>query len=454
VTRVVHLHIGTPKSGTTWLQSILDGNRERLAAAGVLVVGERHLDRVQAGLQLREDPRLESLPEHRRAMWDRLVAEIAAWPGERAVLSYELFSAATAEQAARALTDLAAYDVHVVITARDLARTVPSAWQERLKFGLTDPLAAWVPPAAPRSEWGWRTTDPAEVATRWAGSLPPDHLHLVTLPRTRSDETLLWQRFREACALPEVDYDLGVTRANASLGAVGAELLRRVNAELAPVIASSRERSVWLRDLLAHRVLAPLDRTAMAVTPEQYADAEAHARSAIATIRERGWAVHGDLEDLEARPFDGVLPEESSDAQLLDVAVRAIAALVLDARAQEAERSTGSAGSAGSAGDRSGRPGRSAAELARVDAEPTAGHGMRGRAGRMLRRAASPYIQNRSDALEARIAQLEAEVALSRRLQLRVAELTDVVTELLLPAHQRRRDVEQSALVAYRRESL
>jgi hypothetical protein len=437
VTRVVHLHIGTPKSGTTWLQSILDGNRDRLAAAGVLVVGERQVDRVQAGLQLREDPRLEQLPERRRTMWDRLVAEIAAWPGERAVLSYELLCAASGEQAARALADLAAYDVHLVITARDLARTVPSAWQERLKFGATGTLGEWVPPTGPRAEWGWRTTDPAEVAERWSGALPADHVHIVTVPRSRADETALWERFREACGLPALDYDLTTTRANESLGAVGAELLRRVNAELAPAIPGSRERSVWLRDLLAHRVLVPLDRTPLGLAPAQLAEAREHADAAVATIGERGWAVHGDLADLAAESFDGSLPEESDEADLLGVAVAAIAALVLDARGRAAAETAAPASVAGPVATETGR--RS---------------GVRGAAARMVRRAAAPYVQSRTDALEARIAELEAQVVRSRQLQLRVAELTDVVTELLLPAQLRQESIVHPTLTRYRQEGL
>ena len=94
---------------------------------------------------------------------------------------------ASAEQAARALKDLAAYDVHVVVSARDLGRSVASAWQERLKFGLTTPLEGWQPKpeSAESSEWGWRTLDPSGVAERWGSTLPPDHVHVVTAPRPR-----------------------------------------------------------------------------------------------------------------------------------------------------------------------------------------------------------------------------------------------------------------------------
>ena len=62
MTERVYLHVGTPKSGTTYLQRVLDHNRERLAAAGVLVVGDEHVDRVHAALVVREDPRVRTLP--------------------------------------------------------------------------------------------------------------------------------------------------------------------------------------------------------------------------------------------------------------------------------------------------------------------------------------------------------------------------------------------------------
>ena len=114
-------------------------------------------------MAVREDPRLADLPGVGSYRVDPLVRQIDAWRGPAAVLSYELFAVASAEQAARALEDLAAYDVHVVVTARDLGRSVVSAWQERLKFGLTTPLEGWQPKpeSAESSEWGWRTLDPS-----------------------------------------------------------------------------------------------------------------------------------------------------------------------------------------------------------------------------------------------------------------------------------------------------
>ncbi len=424
MTRTVYLHVGAPKSGTTYLQRVLDGNRERLGAAGTLVVGDSQGTRVQAALQVREDPRWEQLPADRRDMWGRLVGEIRAWKGASAILSYELFSAASAEQAARALGDLDGLEVHVVITARDLARSVPSAWQERLKFGLTTSLEEWKPPRAdrPRSEWGWRTTDPSSVAERWGASLPADRVHVVTLPRSGADPAELWRRFAGACGIADVAVDLDVPRVNESLGAVGAELLRRVNETLGAPLDNSREKARWLRDTLAHGVIAQRRDEPLAMTDGQFEEAAERAARAIEALAASGHVVHGDLEDLRATRPEGRLPGDVTDAEVLDAALTALRDLLLLMRSGDAEREVAAEGRGGARG--------------------------------LVRRLSSPAVRRADARLRARIEELEAQVDAGRALHQRVAMLQDVVTELLLPAQQRDGSVTGAALRQYRSESL
>lgn len=433
MTERVYLHVGTPKSGTTYLQRVLDQNREALAAAGVLVVGEQHVDRVHAALVVREDPRVRTLSQRQARAWDRLVAQIRAWPGPSAVLSYELFSAATQEQAERALADLAGLDVHVVITARDFGKMVPSAWQERLKFGLTTPLQQWRPAresAGPRREWGWRTMDPASVAERWGASLGADHVHVVTVPRERRDPDELWHRFAAACDLTATtnDLNLGVGLVNESLGVTAAELLRRVNERIGPPIAGSREQAKWLRDTLAHGVLAALDSEPIRATDRQLKDAQRQASASVERVGDAGYDVRGDLADLAPGESRGRAPEEVTDAELLDVAVETIAQLLLMVR----ERSQGPAPADVAAdGGRLRRAARSAAQ-----------------------RTSAPYLRHRAEANEKRIAELEQQVAADRALHLRVAALQDVVSELLLPIGDRDPEVTIRALRRYHQESV
>ena len=51
--RVV-LHIGAPKSGTTYLQRLLWQNRAELAAAGVGLPGENQREMFEAAIEVRE----------------------------------------------------------------------------------------------------------------------------------------------------------------------------------------------------------------------------------------------------------------------------------------------------------------------------------------------------------------------------------------------------------------
>jgi hypothetical protein len=81
------------------------------------------------------------------------------------------------------------------------------------------------------------------------------------------------------------------------------------------------------------------------------------------------------------------------------------------------------------------------------------GRGRRARPG-SLTRLATPYRDHRAERLEARIAELEAQVEQSRALHLRVATLTDVVAELLLPAADQRQEITMAALRDYRQRSL
>src|SRR5207342_2567683 len=104
-------------------------------------------------------------------------------------------------------------------------------------------------------------------------------------------------------------------------------------------------------------------------------------------IRTRGYAVHGELDDLAASRPDGRLPSAATDQEVLDAALRTIVDLLLLVR--EESRS---------------RPGADDQTSPR---------------GRVRRRLGGL----RDDRARARLAELEAEVAAGRRLHLRVAAL-------------------------------
>ena len=264
-----------------------------------------------------------------------MTEQVREWQGTSAILSYELFANASAEQVRAALARLEGVEVHVVVTARDLGKAIASSWQEQLKFGLTRPLESWSPPreTATDSEWGWRTMQPANVAARWGADLPAERVHVVTVPSRAASPDELWHRFASATGLEEVEgLDLDVERANESLGVVEAELLRRVNAGIDGRIRGGRQKSLWLRDLLAHTILAPIGREPIGLTAAHAEEAAAEAESAITAITEAGYRVHGDLADLRPAPVEARLPGEVSDAEVAGSAALALADLLVWAR--------------------------------------------------------------------------------------------------------------------------
>jgi len=431
MTERVYLHVGCPKSGTTYLQRILRHNQPSLAEQGVLVAGKTHVELVHAGFVVREDSRLENLPERAAGAWDRVVEQVRGFRGHTAVISYELLAGARRKQAALALSALAGLEVHVVVTTRDLGQAVSSAWQERLKFALDVPLEEWEPPPesrGPRAEWGWRTMDPSSVAARWGADLPPERVHIVTAPRRGVVRSELWDRFAEACSLQDVTVDLDIPPANESLGVKAAEVLRKVNEQDLGPIKGAREQSRWLRDTLAHTVLAPLDDEPMGITDAQLAEAEERARAAVAAIGEAGWSVHGDLADVAATRREGRMPGEVPADELLDVAVRTIAGLLLELR----EAKTTGAGN--------GR--------AKVEATPMSLRGS------VVLDLAGRKSREMLDSLSERLDVAEKDLQEGRRLQERVGALTDLVNELLLPAAKQDTELLARSLREYRGDSL
>jgi hypothetical protein len=138
VSRIVYLHIGAPKTGTTYVQDRLTVNARSLGRHGVhlpttSVVVSPALAHFRGALDLLGQD-WGGLPGHAEGSWDALMRKVRRRSGT-VVISHEILAPATPEHVARAMRDLDGSEVHVVYTARDLARQVPAAWQESIKQG-------------------------------------------------------------------------------------------------------------------------------------------------------------------------------------------------------------------------------------------------------------------------------------------------------------------------------
>jgi len=340
VSRRVLLHVGTPKTGTSYLQDVLFRNRERLREHHLLYLADRFDAHFLAALDLMQ-LRWGGIEEECVGAWDTLATGVREFTGT-SIVSHEILATASRAQAARALESLGHPDteVHVVLSVRDLVRQIPAEWQENVKhrrqlsYGeflrqLRDPSRS--DGVAP---WFWGAQEIPDILDRWAHDLPPERVHLVTVPRPGGPPDALWERFTTVFGLSHLDLDLTGQRANPSLGVPETVLLRRLNVRANPVLPPPVYRPL-VRELLAHQTLSRrLTSPRLTLPPDAHGWAAEVSAGWVETLRERGYDVVGDLADLVGAPAvpEGayVDPDQPDEAQVADAAIDAITALVVE----------------------------------------------------------------------------------------------------------------------------
>lgn len=331
--RRVFLHVGLPKTGTTYLQQVVWANRDRLRSAGVLVPGFGHREHLWAALDLQERPRLAKRHPDAPGAWQRLVDEASAQQDD-VLITHEFFCGATAEQAARAVGAFPDAEVHLVVTARDAASTVLAGWQESVKNGSTvglDEVMAGESAGGP--EFSMRTWDLAGVLERWTPDLPGERVHVLVMPGAGEPRELHWRHFAEVLGVDPEAYAAPDDAVNPALGIVQVETLRLVNRHLPKY--SAQERGTWIRSYLAEDLLARQPRERGGLPEAHRARFEELDRAAVALVGERGFHVLGDLAGLTGgdTAARGRLPGTVSADEIAESAARLVADIVADLRA-------------------------------------------------------------------------------------------------------------------------
>lgn len=344
-TRRVFLHIGLPKTGTTYLQQVVWGNRDRLRAAGLRLPGFGHREHLWAALDLQERRRLAKRHKDAPGAWQRLAQEANGQDAD-VLITHEFLCGASAEQASRAISSFPDAEVHLVVTARDAASVVSAGWQESVKNGGTvdlDSVMAGKPAGGP--EFSMRTWDLAGVLERWTPGLPADRVHVLVMPGSGQPRDLHWRHFAEVLGVDPDGFDVPDDSVNPALGIVQIETLRLVNKHLPPY--SAQDRGVWIRGYLAEDLLARQPRERGGLPEPHRARFAELDRAATALIADRGFHVLGDLSTLTSPPTsaDGREPGTVSAEELLESASRLVADIVADVRASTGDvppRSRGS----------------------------------------------------------------------------------------------------------------
>lgn len=330
---VVTLHVGTPKSGTTFLQRELSRNRGALREAGLLYPGSNPSHFIEA-MSLRERGFKGHHYEASDGAWDRMAAEVNAFAGP-ALVSHEMIGGSERSVIQRAVDSFPGARVQVVVTCRDLGRQLPAVWQEGVKNGDTTAYADFL--ARGLEGWNglssrkgvWSGQNLAALGRRWGSVVGNENVVFVTVPPPGAATGDLWHRFSEAVGLPNIDYGVPEKPGNPSMGTVETELLRRLTTRLPEDLPWPRQSRQIKRRFAQNRLVKHHTGGSLTVPEAWRARTEEIAAEMVAEVRGGGHRVVGDLDDLKPHYKDGTDPDAVGDDQLLSLALDLLVPLVL-----------------------------------------------------------------------------------------------------------------------------
>ncbi len=354
----MHVHVGAPKTGTTLVQDLLFANRDVLREHGVLIPGAHRFAAFHATVDLL-DISWGGVLETARGSFDAMMAEIDAWPGD-VVLSNENLSLVVDKRVRRIRAALPDHELRVVYSARDFARQVPAAWQERIRHAYTGDFGTFLRQL--REEPGemdprrfWRCQTWPDVLERWTRCLEAGPPTLVTVPPAGTDPEVLLGRFLEAFEVdPAWLPERGAARPNPGLDPVQSALLRTIQVELERRVTDGAVRRGALQGAMVGRWWARQPGSGRVALPEQHrAWADELTAQWLARVRAMDLRVIGDLADLEpadAPAEPAVDPDTVGADAMLELAVRTLADALEEHQALTAERDELRAGGQSEAG--------------------------------------------------------------------------------------------------------
>jgi hypothetical protein len=332
------------KSGTTSLQDLLFAHRETLAGRGLLVPGGVWGDQARAVTEVARTHRADG------ELWSALAAEISAWPGP-AVVSMEYLGPFVPAQVEAVVGSLAGARVEVVVTVRDLNRTLVSMWQETIQNGRSWTWAeylaaarsarpraglagqieqAWRAGRRPRGgEAGrtfWKQQDVVAMVRRWGAAVGPDAVTVVTVPPPGAPREELTARFARAVGFSADELAPGES-ANASLGLTSAVLLQRVNAGLARQGIGLEEGKRLRKRVIAKQILGSRAAAEPRIGLPVARWVEAYAAVAVRRLAAEAGRLEGAWSDLAPLDVPGSDPAAVDVAALSATAEEAFAAL-------------------------------------------------------------------------------------------------------------------------------
>lgn len=334
------MHVGAPKTGTTYLQDRLAVNAKSLSAhdvhiptrAPLMSTGMFHF---RAALDLMGQD-WGGPPGHAEGSWDAMVRRVRRADGT-SIISHEILAPAAPEYVARLKSDLAAGDqteIHIVYSARDLARQAPAGWQESVKQGRRWKYGRYLSRVRNGRPWFARAFDLPTVLSTWGNGLAPERVHVVTVPQQDAAEAepdLLWQRFCGAFGIEPGWAPEDSERTNASLGSAEAQVLRALNERIGRTTRNNPGYDALILGMLADETLGGRRSRSILLPPKFLDWARERGEAWGEWLEQSGVDVVGDPADLLPEPWpEGQKfrhPDRVSHKAQLRAALDALAAM-------------------------------------------------------------------------------------------------------------------------------
>jgi hypothetical protein len=206
--RIVYLHLGLPGSGAGFLETTLPEHAAMLATFGVAHPVTAPDEMFRSAVEIRRDH--DTWGYRRRDVegtWAGICRRVRK-QRDRVLLSQELLTGCTTDQADLLLDTLAGAEVHAVITAR-------RADAERHEF--------------------------AALTSRWAAAVRrDDRVHPLVVPAGVEPLGWIWTELGELVGFDAAQLPLGAETAIAAYGLARQRELQRARAAAQPVSAAAR----------------------------------------------------------------------------------------------------------------------------------------------------------------------------------------------------------------------
>ncbi|MEP9363274.1 hypothetical protein ABLE68_09935 [Nocardioides sp. CN2-186] len=254
--RKAYLHIGLPRTGGAFLDSALAEHADTLEELGIRHPAISAEEMFRAAIEIRRDH--EAWGYQRREVegaWAEICRQAHRGKGD-VVFSHELLAACTPPQIDLLLDTLSGFEVHVVVTARDLGSQLVAAWAGSVEAGRSASFAKFrkrvMDPARAhdQAQRFWAGQDLVDVLARWAHAVRrPQRVHVIVVSADDPDpHETAWTAFGEIVGFDATRLPL-TSAAAAGPDTTGIAVLRSVNRAVDGRLDTRTQRTVVRRYL-------------------------------------------------------------------------------------------------------------------------------------------------------------------------------------------------------------